>query len=144
MILEFSPGAVEEFVERYMVANTAAYLYRRLRKMDAAIELSRKYSVGELEEFVLEVDGNEKASLEDVAKGYAALVALTLKESETEVGSRSAWDRLKWVPEMLYMWKSRFQKESRLTLISRRGSMKERVVGDEKGMNLWRWNEEEK
>lgn len=70
-----------EIAEVVLVANTAAYLVRRLRETSVVQFLSQKHSAQELIAFAQRVvaDQKERFSLSAAAQAYAAMVAATMR-----------------------------------------------------------------
>lgn len=100
--------ALRQLVRVYMVANTPAYLYRKLLSEESVAELAAANSVEQLIDFILRVDESQERSVEDVAGAYGAVVALTLKDSQRVIEALEdvRLENLEWVEAVLRIWDS--------------------------------------
>jgi len=77
-----SEAALEILTEIYLVANTAGYLYRHLRRNDSVGRLREALGPVALVSEALRVDRKESRDACDLAIAYSCLVALTLYERD--------------------------------------------------------------
>lgn len=92
----------------YILANTPAYLYKELRANASVQRLARTLEVPELFEIYRQA-ARSKASADEVSLGYAALVAMTLKDYHAvkEVFDRLSAYKLDWAPKIIDLFLSR-------------------------------------
>jgi hypothetical protein len=82
----------------FSVANTPAYLYKRLRQEPTLRALAERLSAPELGALFNELASQERRSLLDVARAYSALIAVSLKpfDDSQAVMQLLELDRLDW------------------------------------------------
>lgn len=93
----------DSVVESFIFANTPAFLYRRLRADASVIQLARSQTASALVHDVKRIALTSDSAANEVARGYAALVALTLQEGSAwkELRSVPASMTLRWLPDIL-------------------------------------------
>lgn len=93
----------DSVIESFIFANTPAFLYRRLRADASVIQLARSQTASALVNDVKRTALASDSSVNDVARGYAALVALTLQEGSEwkELRSLPASMTLRWLTDIL-------------------------------------------
>jgi hypothetical protein len=81
----------------YLVANTPAYLFKRLRATQIVQTLAQKHTATELLTYARNSSVSYRMSADQMARAYAALVAATLRPfDETRRIGEQEWPRMRW------------------------------------------------
>ncbi len=104
--------------EALILANTPSYLYKRLLENPSVHRLARTQSTNELLDIYRGAAAKADPSADDVALGYAALVAITLKDFRE---ARAALDGLRnndlhWADSIIEMFFQRPSSTSAITV----------------------------
>jgi len=93
---------LNSLAERYLVANTPAYLLKHFLGDEGVAELARRKPTGALFTMIADVEAAEKRTLADVVAAYAAAAAIILHddaEARSIVDSPYPSANLEWIAD---------------------------------------------
>lgn len=87
----------------YLLANIPSYLYRHYRANPTVQDFAKKNTVSDLFSMVARIGRREDRTLDEITQAYAALVALTFKNSQDVKSARAqvSLDGINWAEDIL-------------------------------------------
>jgi hypothetical protein len=131
-MLSFDTVGLRRLAEIYLMANTPAFLFRQFRADASLRSFARASSSADLVGQVTSYSSSPSRSLEDLAKSYAALVALTLRDTDEVLPLLRAANvsGLDWAQAIIELWLASHMQTRTIEIAA---SPMVTVVGEESG-----------